>query len=315
MASRGTKREADEEKDKDTVCGYIHNVTECRISLYKRVKLFNAVIQTDRDEFRNMAIFAAEKHTTFKQAEKNKSPVKLSNVSKRVSSQGEGYDVQCGRATEVNVVERLPFSFKQPLDSGIRSLAEVKAMAPKQQVSAVVGRVVHVSQCTETVEFQGASIEAQSCYLEDTSGTIKIQLWESLIGKLDFGRTYKLTNVSTRVFAGSMYLTTSRRTEIQQVAPLHGLNDVIQFRVDEGQVVVMEGSITSVEVALSHRCSRCNAWQQDFEKRGKFHRCFRCKRLQLVEAFQPTVNASVTFVGEFGEKELTLSNSVIKRYF
>lgn len=85
MASRGTKREADEEKDKDTVCGYIHNVTECRISLYKRVKLFNAVIQTDRDEFRNMAIFAAEKHTTFKQAEKNKSPVKLSNVSKQVS--------------------------------------------------------------------------------------------------------------------------------------------------------------------------------------------------------------------------------------
>lgn len=45
--------------------------------------------------------------------------------------------MQCGRATEVNVVERLPFSFKQPLDSGIRSLAEVKAMAPKQQVSLI----------------------------------------------------------------------------------------------------------------------------------------------------------------------------------
>ncbi len=44
MASRGTKCEADED-DKDIVCGYIHNITQCRISLYKRVKLFNMVIQ------------------------------------------------------------------------------------------------------------------------------------------------------------------------------------------------------------------------------------------------------------------------------
>ncbi len=84
MASQARKREADG-NDKEDVCGYIHNVTECRMSLYKRIKLFNAVIQTNRDEFRNMAIFSPEKHTTFQQAEKNKSPVKLSNVSKRVS--------------------------------------------------------------------------------------------------------------------------------------------------------------------------------------------------------------------------------------
>lgn len=164
------------------------------------------------------------------------------------------------------------------------------------------------------MEFQGASIEAQSCYIEDTSGTIKVQLWESLIGKLEFGSTYKMTDVSTRVFAGSMYLTTSRRSEIEQVAALKGLNEVIQFRIDEGEVIVLEWSITSVEVAVSRRCSRCQAWQQDFETQGQFHRCFRCKRLQHVQAFQPTVNAAVTFVGDFGERELTLPNSIIKRY-
>ncbi len=34
MASQARKREADENV-KEVVCGYIHNVTECRISLYK----------------------------------------------------------------------------------------------------------------------------------------------------------------------------------------------------------------------------------------------------------------------------------------
>lgn len=171
-----------------------------------------------------------------------------------------------------------------------------------------------MSQSTETVEFQGASIETQSCYLEDNTGTIKLQLWESLIGKVAFGSTYKITNVSTRVFAGSMYLTTSRQTEIEEVAPLVGLSENIQFTIDEGEVIVLEGSVTSVEVAISRRCLRCQAWQQDVDTRGQFHRCFRCKRLQYVKAYQPTVNASVTFVGDFGDRELTLPNSVIKRY-
>ncbi len=50
------------------------------------------------------------------------------------------------------------------------------------------------------------------------------------------------------------------------------------------------------------------------KRRGQFHRCFRCKRLQYVQAYEPTVNASVTFAGDFGDRELTLPNSVIKRY-
>lgn len=171
-----------------------------------------------------------------------------------------------------------------------------------------------MSQTTETVEFHGASIESQSCYIEDNTGTIKVQLWESLIGKVAFESTYKITHVSTRVFGGSMYLTTSRKSEIEEVAPLVGLSEKIKFTMDEGEVIVLEGSITSVEVVISRRCCRCQAWQQDFEGKGQFHRCFRCKRLQQVKSFQPTVNASVTFVGKFGERELSLPNTVIKRY-
>ncbi len=93
-----------------------------------------------------------------------------------------------------------------------------------------------------------------------------------------------------------MYLMTSSKSEIQEVAPLVGLNEKIKFTIDEGEVIVLEGNITSVEVAISRRCCRCQAWQQDFEGKVQFHRCFCCKRLQHVQAYQPTVNALVTFV-------------------
>ncbi|RXN08327.1 hypothetical protein ROHU_010451 [Labeo rohita] len=102
------------------------------MSLYKRTKLFNAVIQLDHDKFHDVAIFASEKQMSFKQAEKNRSPVKLDKIKRRVSSQGEGFDVQCGKRTEISVVGRLPFPFKHPREIVSRSVAEVKSMAPKQ---------------------------------------------------------------------------------------------------------------------------------------------------------------------------------------
>lgn len=52
-----------------------------------------------------------------------------------VGSDGEGYEVQCGRTTDITVVERLSFSYKKPQGNAVRTLAEVKTMAPRQHVS------------------------------------------------------------------------------------------------------------------------------------------------------------------------------------
>ncbi len=83
-------------------------------------------------------------------------------------------------------------------------------------------------------------------------------------------------------------LMTSSKSEIQEVAPLVGLNEKIKFTIDEGEVIVLEGNITSVEVAISRRCCRCQAWQQDFEGKVQFHLvafvasdCSMCKHINL----------------------------------
>lgn len=78
------KKQKTEVVDEDILFGYIHNVNDCRVSPYKRVKLFNAIIQVSREEFRNFD-FSPEKHATFLQAEKNRSPIKLERFKRRVS--------------------------------------------------------------------------------------------------------------------------------------------------------------------------------------------------------------------------------------
>ncbi|MGL5901818.1 MAG: hypothetical protein ACRCZO_03970, partial [Cetobacterium sp.] len=69
-------------KDDNTIFGYIHRISECKVSLEKRLTLFNAVPQTNQDSFKNMAVFAPEMRTAFMQAEKNQSPIKVKNFTK-----------------------------------------------------------------------------------------------------------------------------------------------------------------------------------------------------------------------------------------
>ncbi|KAL0146571.1 hypothetical protein M9458_058202, partial [Cirrhinus mrigala] len=56
----------------DSVCGYVHNVSPLKTAVKTCNKYFNAVLQVDRDEFHNVVVFAAEKHTAFVQANKTK---------------------------------------------------------------------------------------------------------------------------------------------------------------------------------------------------------------------------------------------------
>lgn len=66
-------------------------------------------------------------------------------------------------------------------------------------------------------------------YIEDSTGKMKVQLCKSLTGKLVLGRTYRISNLSTRQFQGKPNLTTTRYSEIQKSDPLSDLGSEINF--------------------------------------------------------------------------------------
>lgn len=85
MASAAKKLKMDVSEDETCISGYIHNVSAVRVAVRNGAKYFNALLQVSREEFRHVVVFAAEKRTTFTQAEKNKSPVKLTRIKRCVS--------------------------------------------------------------------------------------------------------------------------------------------------------------------------------------------------------------------------------------
>lgn len=68
----------------ETVSGFIHSVSPIRITT-NNTQMFNAVLQTDREEYHDVVVFSASKRPAFLQAAQNGTPMSLSQVRKTLS--------------------------------------------------------------------------------------------------------------------------------------------------------------------------------------------------------------------------------------
>lgn len=71
------------EKNEDVLC-YIHQVTDIKSSP-KGAKYFNAILQTNKDEYHSTVVFNLEKHKEFTNAADVKKTVKLQRVARTLS--------------------------------------------------------------------------------------------------------------------------------------------------------------------------------------------------------------------------------------
>ncbi|CAM4574105.1 unnamed protein product [Leuciscus chuanchicus] len=156
-------------------------------------------------------------------------------------------------------------------------------------IETLVGKMeVKVCHVDVATEIMGANVESQICYVQVSSGHMKLQSWAGQIGLVVSGHSYQMRNLSTREYLGSVFLTTTRKTEIVEIQEVAGASSSVHFEAEEEVVTTLIGSIIRAEIAVSKKCTKCQAWQPDFNAALKFHRCQRCKFLQKAEFYQCT---------------------------
>ncbi|KAA0706401.1 hypothetical protein E1301_Tti021721 [Triplophysa tibetana] len=116
----------------------------------------------------------------------------LNLKTEKTGSGGGEFDVQCGKSTDMSVIDTLGFQFKEPPQNVKKTIAEVKLMAPRQQVALIEVRVYHVKAGTKMVDVRGSNSETQTCCVQDTTGSIDVKLWEDQIGMLQSGHCYQV---------------------------------------------------------------------------------------------------------------------------
>ncbi|XP_056116264.1 uncharacterized protein LOC130092433 [Rhinichthys klamathensis goyatoka] len=237
----------------------------------------------------------------------------IGNVIVCIGKNGSEYDIHCGTCTAISVVVDLGYPFKFP-SLKVKTIAEVKNMAPKQNVAAVQVKAVYVGSASGTAPINGVPVDMQTCYVADHTSRIKLSLWETQVGALVHNKMYEITNVYTREFEGGFYLTATRFSQFKELVALSASAVDTPFTVDEGEITTVTAEISGVEVSIRRCCMKCRAWQADFNSKAKFHRCVKCGLLQKIISFLPTVTAKVSVSGDFGDDEFKLCNSVLRNH-
>ncbi|KTF97910.1 hypothetical protein cypCar_00047470 [Cyprinus carpio] len=175
------------------------------------------------------------------------------NNTCRGFSDPDGYDVLCSRATKVEVT-RLPFLRHSPPGCKRMSVAEVKALGPKQKVGEVRGKVRVHSSLSRMVTVRGSDVELKEVVICDGTGEISVTLWDSYVNQAEGGKSYAFKNLCTRERDGSIRLCTGPGSTIEQIADLevpHGEGG----EEEDGSKALFSATLKGIDVVIQRKCS------------------------------------------------------------
>ncbi|CAC5416139.1 unnamed protein product [Mytilus coruscus] len=110
----------------EEIVGYLHDISPIKTSK-NNTRYFNATLQ-NRDEFHRLVCFSPDKLSAFTNAEKIKSPLKLTNIAMVPSVTETGkIDIKVSRFSNLNIVEKLPFRRRKlDFDDNVSNPDELK---------------------------------------------------------------------------------------------------------------------------------------------------------------------------------------------
>lgn len=92
----------------------------------------------------------------------------------------------------------------------------IKDLQPRQTKVDVEGEVIEISDVREFSKF-GKQGKVATAHLRDTTGRIKLSLWNEQTGLVKSGDTVKVTNGYVNEFQGEMQLTTGKFGAIEVI--------------------------------------------------------------------------------------------------
>ena len=151
------------------------------------------------------------------------------------------------------------------------------------------------------------------CKIVDATDHIILSVWEDQVEQIQSGKSYMLTNLSTRKFMNTFQLTLTAQSSIEEI---EALTDIPSSSLLQ-ENVTMEGKITAVEIKQKHHCPQCRKPQLNFETKSNKHRCTYCNLLMMSTSFKRKYSGTIGIELDQNDKpmSLKLNDQVIQQYF
>ena len=115
---------------------------------------------------------------------------------------GDGFEVHIRNSTEVAMSEKKFDVSKEKAEKyEVTGIKSVESMVQYQRV-IVEGKVVELDKVKEV----SGGKKKQDMVVSDSSGSIRLTIWEDMIGQVAEGLSYRFTGMMVRMFKGKKFL-------------------------------------------------------------------------------------------------------------
>ncbi|XP_026100741.1 uncharacterized protein LOC113071649 [Carassius auratus] len=228
-------------------------------------------------------------------------------------SDPDGFDVICSKTTSLDVVT-VPFSRIAPSGSRRMDVAAVKALGPRQNVGELEAKVLSRAALSKIVLVNREECELKEIWVADTTGEIKLTLWDSLISQVDVSKSYCFSNLATREMQGVIRLTTTPSTRVVEITQLDVPDEGRDDPDDGAASTTLRGVVSGVQIRARHRCPRCHGLQNQISANSITHRCDACNLLQRSSVYGLTYRGTIVLTADQQEHSLTVTDSCINAY-
>ncbi|XP_073726177.1 uncharacterized protein [Misgurnus anguillicaudatus] len=296
-----------EKKAKCEVEGYLHNISEICQSRDDQ-QYFTGLLQ-EAEKNSRVVIFKTRQHNIFVNAEKDRTPVKLCNISFSPSRQIKGdMDIMVNNSSSLKCVRRLSFAFEEKLQETIQhqKLKDIQEDPREYQRVNITAKVIMLTEDCPGVTRSGCNLRKRTYAIADDTASMSLCVWGEK--HFEIGKWYTISNASVRQILSTTCLSTTSQTTITLMPDQ---KCEVAKVVDDTKTT--EGQVMTAEVQSNYLCPKQHLLE-NVNMTTSITRCQKCSAYCKTQSITKVFKAKITIKGNDGKmSDFMIDDYVLRR--
>ena len=141
---------------------------------------------------------------------------------------GDGLEVHIQNSTEIAESQSVFDVMKEKeAEDAVTLIEDVEKLSQYQRVT-VEGKVVELDGAKEV----SVELKKQDLIVAESSGSIRLTIWQQMIGQVEKDKSYRFNKMMVRLFKGKKFLSTSKTDS--DIEPIDEISDEAQLKEEVG---------------------------------------------------------------------------------
>ena len=301
------------------IIAYVQSVSPPKRNRRNTFDYATVSLQTSNEIKQEALLYSSHKRSLFEESEKCRTPIKL----QKYTYTDDKKKIIINDMTHVSVPKPSEYAFQFTNSAACQykrvTVSEAVATSEEWDEVEMLGKIINLGS-PHTVQRKGqhvsTTIDVREAVLADTTGSIRLDVWDTNIPQLRLGHVYRLSPVGIRLWSGQKKISTTVNTRVTAVEDESFSAIAVEDRDHDrklGEDVFDIDNILSVEkVEHFSKCINCTRKLVQVTSED-IVQCDRCGHSMRLSQCERSIMAKIVAAQEDGQTvRLMIRKDVLK---